>query len=64
MSGEFEVTDVVPSPVVLTDAANPVPPNVAALGRFVIVGVVGVARPTLKVCALPSAPAEFAPAAT
>ena len=41
--GEFEVTDVVPSPVVLTVAVNP-SPNVPPAGRFEMTGVVGVSR--------------------
>ena len=53
--GEFEVTDLVPSPVVATVAVNP-PPNVPLAGRFEIDGVDGAARLTLNVWAVPSAP--------
>ena len=51
---EFEVTDLVPSPVVATVAVKP-PPEVPLEGRFEIDGVLGVAWPTLKVWGLPSA---------
>jgi hypothetical protein len=45
---ELEVTDLVPSPLVLTVALN-LPPTVPLEGRFEMVGVLGVARPTLRV---------------
>ena len=41
-AGVVDVTDFVPSPLVLTVAVNP-PPKVPLVGRFVMVGVVGVA---------------------
>ena len=44
---EFEVTDVAPSPVVLTTAVKP-PPVVPLAGRFEMVGVVGVSFDTVS----------------
>ncbi|HEY5245155.1 MAG TPA: hypothetical protein VIJ60_05760 [Acidimicrobiales bacterium] len=44
--GELEVTEVVPSPVVLTVAAK-LPPYVASVGGSLTVGVLG-GSPTLK----------------
>jgi hypothetical protein len=51
---ELEVTDLVPSPLVLTRALN-LPPTVPLGGRFEIVGIRGVARPTLNAWAVPAA---------
>jgi hypothetical protein len=45
---ELEVTDLMPSPLVLTVALN-LPLTVPVEGRFEMVGILGVARPTLKV---------------
>jgi len=50
---EIEATDVAPSPVVLTVALNPLS-STAVVGMLVMVGVEGVARPTMKLCVLPS----------
>jgi hypothetical protein len=54
----FEVTEVVPSPVVLTVALK-VPPTTADVGRLVMVGVDGVAATAsiVNVCEVPSAAA-------
>jgi hypothetical protein len=52
---ELSVTDVAPSPLVLTVGVK-LPPTVTEPGMFEIVGVVGVPWPMLKVCALPSTP--------
>ena len=49
-----ELTDVFPSPLVPTTATK-LPPNVAPLGRSEMVGAVGVACATLKLCGVPSA---------
>jgi hypothetical protein len=51
---ELEVTDLMPSPLVLTVALN-LPPTVPVEGRFEMVGVLGVACPTLNVWAVPAA---------
>lgn len=52
--GELDTTEVVPSPFVLIEAMK-FRPNAPLAGRFEIVGVVGVACPTEKDCAVPSA---------
>jgi len=44
---EFDVTDVAPSPVVLTAAVKP-PPSVPLAGRFEMDGVVGVSFDTVS----------------
>ena len=44
---EFDVTDLTPSPVVLTVAVKP-PPKVPLLGRFEIDGVLGVPFDTVS----------------
>jgi hypothetical protein len=51
---ELEVTDLVPSPLVLTTALN-LPPTVPLEGRFVMVGILGVARTTLNAWSVPTA---------
>jgi hypothetical protein len=51
---ELEVTDLVPSPLVLTTALN-LPPTMPLEGRFEMVGIRGVARLTLNACAVPMA---------
>ena len=51
---ELEVTDLVPSPVVSTVAVNR-SPKALLDGRLEMVGVVGTARSTAKVCGRPSA---------
>jgi hypothetical protein len=48
------VTDVVPSPLVMTVGVKE-PPNVPELGRFDTDGVVGVVREMVKLCVDPSA---------
>ena len=50
---ESEVTDLAPFPVVTTVAVNR-PPKTPFDGRLEMAGVVGVSRPTSKVCGLPS----------
>jgi hypothetical protein len=46
-----EVTDVLPSPVVLTDGTKlPLTTATSVPGRFVIVGVEGVPGLTVKLC--------------
>ncbi len=50
--GVLEVTDVVPSPVVPTMAVKP-KNSLAGDGMLVMVGVVGTARPIVKVWAGP-----------
>ena len=51
---EMEATEVTPSPVVDTEATK-VPNSVAPVGMLVTTGVVGVARPTVKLWAMPLA---------
>ena len=60
---ELEVTEVDPSPVVVTVAANPTP-EVPLGGRLEMFGVVGTARWTAKVWDLPLAAEYFAPSPT
>jgi hypothetical protein len=55
----LEVTDLMPSPLVITVALN-LPLTVPVEGRFEIVGVLGVARPTLKVVSPEDDAKEFA----
>ena len=57
---EFDVTDVAPSPVVLTVAVKP-PPLIALAGRFEMDGVLGAALPTEKVWGFPSPPSSPSP---
>jgi hypothetical protein len=54
---EFEVTDVVPSPVVLTVAVKP-PPNVPLAGRFEMEGALGAALVMVTLLADDGAPAK------
>ena len=53
-----DVTDGVPSPVVLMTAVKP-PPKVPLAGLFVMVGAAGVAWATVKLCGLPEAAAKL-----
>jgi hypothetical protein len=56
--GVLDVTDLVPSPFVLTDAVKPTLKTGLA-GMLVIVGDVGVPWPTKKDCGFPSAASKL-----